>query len=109
MDFKDELGRMISRMMNDLGMGEKNRVIKKTVPMTKEWKAKWTEISDLVKKLEDDMGKLQALRNAFWSEISLKLNEFGGMQVNSQDNEIDIFDEKSEKGGIKSPYHGRPE
>lgn len=85
------------------GMDDDNMIVKKTIPVKKEWKVKHKELHDLGEEMIQKEGKLKALKNAFWAEVELSLNEFGDMRYNHETDEIEIMEEVKGKKPIKSP------
>lgn len=81
----------------------KNKVVKKSLPVKKEWLTRLKEMVALEKEVDEKENKLDALRNHFWSEVKLELSDYSEMRFNPKSNEIEIMTNK-EDGAIPSPF-----
>lgn len=74
----------------------------KTIPMKKEWKAKYQEFKKTALLAHEQGKKAESLRKSFWSTVELELNDFSPMRVNEDDSEIEILEDKDDNKGKKS-------
>lgn len=97
----------ITGMLDGIMKGMDNRkfVVGKSVPASKEQKAKYRQLHAMVVDLGKELGRFKALRNQWWADIELSINDFGNKRYNEEIDEIEI-EERSDakKKGVKSPY-----
>ena len=106
----NNLEKIFKKIKDITGRSGENRIVKKTIPATAEWKKKHETMTALADMLSTETKRLNNLRDSFWSEICLKLNDFSDMRFNTKTKEIEILadiDDDDDTGLVKSPYIGK--
>lgn len=72
---------------------EDTRKITKTHPMRKEWSKAHAECLKMAEKMKKDFLFLKHKREAMWLLIQSDLEEYGSMKMNTETNEIELYDD----------------
>lgn len=78
-------------------LGELDRKVVKTVPL----KADWAKKFEAFKKVREEANKLDekatSLKKLFWATVENDLNDYRNMSINTDTNEIEIYEDKDEE------------
>lgn len=80
---------MIRSMINN----ESGDKIIKTIPMKKEWIAKWEKFQEIKKKIEELKTEANSRRRIFWATVEEDTQIFDNMKVNRETNEIEVLED----------------
>ncbi len=89
------------------GKLNKDFVVGKTVPMTKEQIKEWKDYDKFVNEAQVMADKSRSMSKLFWSKIELGLGVYDSMRVNEKTMEIEIEAVEDGKNSIKSPFFQR--
>lgn len=99
----DDILRMIKDLRASSNQKDDHGTVVKSVPMTKDQIKDWKQVQSLTDEVEKLFGKVNATRDLFWSKLELDLDEYRHMHIDQEKHEIVIYDNRQQKGSIKSP------
>lgn len=81
------------QMIRSMIDNESGGKIIKTIPMKKEWIAKWEKFQEIKKKIEELKTEANSRRRIFWATVEEDTQIFDNMKVNRETNEIEVLED----------------